>query len=454
MNNLLQAYHFDRQQWADSVHSTCDPIQPWHFRPNSLDMGMGYITLSSPNITRIVALFDAFSFSATHDPVAVDTQKKRLAVYYSKLRNRIAEEFKASANASSQQNPPDVMSPWLWRISLGLFNHDDADDKKMVQLAKGKNVFEKRFPYNCQYITKHQVPSNIYIYTLDFIKKWEDWKMNHSNTIMPSVISASQLAGLLSHNDGCFQGWQHDEFRGWDSHVIWQPPVNEKCRCQFFFPFIQTDCLFIQNHTASLVPSTWSYAYNGRNGTYLSKFESSDTKLAYWSTILDSKDYKPPHRDLTNDVMQRLLPGQWLNDLLINEHTILSLAHLPMERLKRIRVLSTWFYQKLNDEPDNPLLTRYLSARVSCDLPRLCCVCGVIDPAQVEHPRNDRSVEWQHNDALQDIHSLFFPVNIKNMHWALVHMDIQNRCWYKYDSKPSYPLNHSIQVCISFCIAM
>jgi hypothetical protein len=129
-----------------------------------------------------------------------------------------------------------------------------------------------------------------------------------------------------------------------------------------FFRLINLFCFF--KTTASIALSNWSYSYNGQNGIYLSKFESSDTHLTYWSTILDS-DYKPPYAALTNEVMRRLLPGQWLNKSLINKYVILSLANLPMEKLKRVRVFRTDFYYRLSNKPDDTFLLKQLYVRVS-----------------------------------------------------------------------------------------
>ena len=55
---------------------------------------------------------------------------------------------------------PDQMSPWLWRISFGLYNHNDAVDKMMNELGEYLGVHGTLFPSNCQYFIKHKSLSN------------------------------------------------------------------------------------------------------------------------------------------------------------------------------------------------------------------------------------------------------------------------------------------------------
>ena len=55
---------------------------------------------------------------------------------------------------------PDQMSPWLWCVSLGLYNHDDSDNEMMNELGGYLGVHGTLFPSNCQYSIKCKSLSN------------------------------------------------------------------------------------------------------------------------------------------------------------------------------------------------------------------------------------------------------------------------------------------------------
>ena len=114
------------------------------FRENSIHVGELTTTLS-PNLLRIITVFDVFSLAAIHDEHVDDTEKARLRRYYLKLRDRLAAQL---LNPPQTKSIPNRMSAWLWRVSLGLFSHDDRDDSTVDRLAEGLNVYGNLFPFN------------------------------------------------------------------------------------------------------------------------------------------------------------------------------------------------------------------------------------------------------------------------------------------------------------------
>jgi hypothetical protein len=224
MSHLRNNYTFDRQLWRDGgSNRTTNECVPWLFRENSITLGTVAVTLAQ-DVLQMLALFDVFSLSAIHDQAGVGAAK---GPYYSMLRTQIAEQLTNTPGRDIWNIVPDSMSPWLWRVSLGFFNHDDTDEVKIKELMI------------VHLITVHS----------DWTDCWEDWKMDYGDAVMPGVIHASQVAGRLYNTEGFFEGWQHDQFCCWDQLAQWKGS-KEICKSPVQFLFVA--CTHSENNRSQI----------------------------------------------------------------------------------------------------------------------------------------------------------------------------------------------------------
>jgi hypothetical protein len=103
-----------------------------------------------PSLVAILAFFDVFCSGVVQEYSDATGDKGRLARYYCLLREAITDEINTTPEDQELQQCPTCMLPWLWRTSLGFFNHDEADDKQMNILTEKSSTYHRPFPHACK----------------------------------------------------------------------------------------------------------------------------------------------------------------------------------------------------------------------------------------------------------------------------------------------------------------
>jgi hypothetical protein len=143
---MLSDYQLDRKIWHESAKPDIrPPFKPWLFQENSVTMGQCH-AITSNNILDALAMFDVFCAHSLHPK---STSNPQLQSYYVCLQNAIEKEFQSISEGNVVESYPQCMEPWLWRTSLGYFQHNDSDDQEIHRYNQGGLIFVTRFAHYC-----------------------------------------------------------------------------------------------------------------------------------------------------------------------------------------------------------------------------------------------------------------------------------------------------------------
>ena len=147
---MSPAHATDREIWKDTQNPMDNKSYSiWLFTENSINMGEQDICVSN-SLLFVLALFNVFCLSAA---LRLGSEHERRAHhYYIKLQNAVAAEVhQTSVEQGMLTTCPTILMPWLWRTSLGFFDHDEKEDDAVYQLSKGTKFYETSFPHECMF---------------------------------------------------------------------------------------------------------------------------------------------------------------------------------------------------------------------------------------------------------------------------------------------------------------
>jgi hypothetical protein len=124
--------------------------EPWHFTENSVFIGHRCVLLGGHVLDALVT-FDMFLTSSLK---SASLANPRLGSYYLDLRLQITEELKATPEGKAVELYPQQMVVWLWRTSLGYFDHTDFDNEEINAFPHGGNMFNTSFPDECKSVVR------------------------------------------------------------------------------------------------------------------------------------------------------------------------------------------------------------------------------------------------------------------------------------------------------------
>ncbi len=146
----MSVYHIDRKLWKESMKGRNNlRFSIWKFNEGSIWIGDRTLMVMR-SLVAVFTLFDVFCSSTVKEYSGTAGDKGQLCVYYLLLQEAIATEACRTPEHEPLRTCPTCMLPWLWRTSLGFFNHNEADDKEMTRIMAGSSPYDIPFAHQCK----------------------------------------------------------------------------------------------------------------------------------------------------------------------------------------------------------------------------------------------------------------------------------------------------------------
>ena len=138
----------DREMWGRSIEDQDGlTLEVWGFSENSLQIEKKPMFQIAAAVRDVLALFNVFCCSVAQEHRKGNVEKRSLCHYYLQLQHAVGQEVALMVNRDgSLKMHPNCLNPWLWRTSVGYFEHDDLDHARFMRSAAQDDVYETRFP--------------------------------------------------------------------------------------------------------------------------------------------------------------------------------------------------------------------------------------------------------------------------------------------------------------------